>query len=235
MNWLLIVLALLLAASVAWGIYRGLLRVIYSMAAWIIILVFVTWATPHVADWMIKNTPIGEKIESNCKDELREFVNGDEEKKEKAEKETEKQDLQELEVRIPDVVLDKITDTHKVADELLEDSGTYDAMATRASNLAMTAIAFLVVLLITFLVLHILSQVLDLISKLPVIGGVNHVLGGLAGFIKGIVLIWLLFAFVAMGSATTIGSVMLEAIYDSPILVWIYENNLVLTILMMFL
>lgn len=229
MNWLLIVVVLLLAGNIAWGIYRGLLRVVYSMVAWIVILVFVTWATPHVAGWMEEYTPLGDKIESSCRDRFRETVNGN------TEEDTQEDKYQELEVKVPESVLEKLTDTHQMADSFLEKSGTYDAVAQRASSLAMKAIAFLVVLLITILALHIVAQILDLISKIPVVGEVNHVLGGIAGFVKGIVLVWLVFAFVAMGSATAIGSVVLEQIYDSPLLVGLYENNLVLTILMMFL
>ena len=54
MNWLLILVVLLVAGNIVWGFFRGFLRVVYSMAAWILILVFVTFATPYVADWMWK-------------------------------------------------------------------------------------------------------------------------------------------------------------------------------------
>ena len=50
-----------------------------------------------------------------------------------------------------------------------------------------------------------------------------------------LLLVWLAFAFVAMGSATSVGSGLIGFIYESELLVWLYENNLVLTILMMFL
>ena len=55
MNWLLILVVLLVAGNIVWGFFRGFLRVVYSMAAWILILVFVTFATPYVADWMTKH------------------------------------------------------------------------------------------------------------------------------------------------------------------------------------
>ena len=41
MNWLLILVVLLVAGNIVWGFFRGFLRVVYSMAAWILILVFV--------------------------------------------------------------------------------------------------------------------------------------------------------------------------------------------------
>lgn len=39
MNWLLILVVLLVAGNIVWGFFRGFLRVVYSMAAWILILV----------------------------------------------------------------------------------------------------------------------------------------------------------------------------------------------------
>lgn len=56
MNWLLILVVLLVAGNIVWGFFRGFLRVVYSMAAWILILVFVTFATPYVADWMTEHS-----------------------------------------------------------------------------------------------------------------------------------------------------------------------------------
>ena len=64
MNWLLILVVLLVAGNIVWGFFRGFLRVVYSMAAWILILVFVTFATPYVADWMTELKRIAKR---NCK------------------------------------------------------------------------------------------------------------------------------------------------------------------------
>ena len=37
MNWLLILVVLLVAGNIVWGFFRGFLRVVYSMAAWILL------------------------------------------------------------------------------------------------------------------------------------------------------------------------------------------------------
>ena len=70
MNWLLILVVLLVAGNIVWGFFRGFLRVVYSMAAWILILFFVTFATPYVADWMTEHTGLDTRIEKNCKEKL---------------------------------------------------------------------------------------------------------------------------------------------------------------------
>ena len=78
MNWLLILVVLLVAGNIVWGFFRGFLRVVYSMAAWILILVFVTFATPYVADWMTEHTGLDTRIEKNCKEKLQNAVAGEE-------------------------------------------------------------------------------------------------------------------------------------------------------------
>ena len=74
MNWLLIVSVLFVAANVVWGFYRGFLRVIYSMVAWIAILVAVSWLSPHVANYLTGHTRLDNYIEEGCNQKLHEWV-----------------------------------------------------------------------------------------------------------------------------------------------------------------
>lgn len=223
MNWLLILTAGFVAANIVWGFFKGLLRVIYSMIAWILVLVVVTSVTPHVTDWMMKNTKITERIESSCKEKIQKIVTGEEEtQEEKTEEEKEDHDLQ---------FWDSLLNTQNLADGLLEKSGAYDAMAQEMTAVTVKTLSFILVLVITLFISFFLTKILDLIGKLPVIGEINHALGGVAGFIKGILLVWLIFSFIAMGSATDIGAALYAQIQTSSLLLWFYNNNPVLVIL----
>ena len=241
MNWLLILVVLLVAGNIVWGFFRGFLRVVYSMAAWILILVFVTFATPYVADWMTEHTGLDTRIEKNCKEKLQNAVAGEEKSTEEisdilADDILEGRDgIRAGFIKMPANVWNQIGDTHKLADGWMEQSGLYNTIASKASSLAMKAIAFVIVMLITVIAFHLIATAIDLVAKLPVIGEINHMLGGIAGLIKGLLLVWLVFAFAAMGAATEAGSVVIDAVYQSEILQWLYENNLILTILLSFL
>ena len=234
MNWLLILVVLFVAGNIVWGFFRGFLRVVYSMVAWILILVFVTFATPYVAEWMTEHTGLDSRIEESCKEKLQNTVTG-EEKNTKEKKNGKQKDLSGLGMKLPADVQNQIVDTHKLADGWMEQSGLYNTIASKASSLAMKAIAFVIVMLITVIAFHLIATAIDLVAKLPVIGEVNHLLGGVAGLIKGLLLVWLVFAFAAMGAATELGSIVVDAVYQSEILQWLYENNLILTILLSFL
>lgn len=241
MNWLLIIVILVLAGNIVWGFSKGFLRVIYSMLAWIAILVFVTWATPYVANVLTEKTNIDNRIESNLDEKLHELVIGDTNgQKEDREPDTQnpgqgKKNYRDLQMKLPDAVINKLFDTNKIADQILEGSGAYDVVAGRATDLAMRVISFVLVLLIAVISFHLLSVVLKVVEKLPLIGGINRLLGLFAGLVKGILIIWLAFAIIAMAGTTDIGIALISYIYESPLLIWVYENNFVLTLLMTFL
>lgn len=241
MNWLLIIVILVLAGNIVWGFSRGFLRVIYSVLAWIAILVFVTWATPYVANVLTEKTNIDNRIESNLDEKLHELVIGDTNgQKEDREPDTQnpgqgKKNYRDLQMKLPDAVTNKLFDTNKIADQILEGSGAYDVVAGRATDLVMRVISFVLVLLIAVISFHLLSVVLKVVEKLPLIGGINRLLGLFAGLVKGILIIWLAFAIIAMAGTTDIGIALISYIYESPLLIWAYENNFVLTLLMTFL
>lgn len=241
MNWLLIIVILVLAGNIVWGFSKGFLRVIYSMLAWIAILVFVTWATPYVANVLMEKTNIDNRIESNLNEKLHELVIGDTNgQKEEREPDAQnpgqgKKNYRDLQMKLPDAVTNKLFDTNKIADQILEGSGAYDVVAGRATDLVMRVISFVLVLLIAVISFHLLSVVLKVVEKLPLIGGINRLLGLFAGLVKGILIIWLAFAIIAMAGTTDIGIALISYIYESPLLIWVYENNFVLTLLMTFL
>ena len=226
MNWLLIIVILVLAGNIVWGFSRGFLRVIYSMLAWIAILVFVTWATPYVANVLTEKTNIDNRIESNLDEKLHELVIGDTNgQKEDREPDAQnpgqgKKNYRDLQMKLPDAVTNKLFDTNKIADQILEGSGAYDVVAGRATDLVMRVISFVLVLLITVISFHLLSVVLKVVEKLPLIGGINRLLGLFAGLVKGILIIWLAFAIIAMAGTTDIGIALISYIYESPLLIW---------------
>ena len=57
MNILEIIVLIIIAICVYRGYRIGFLRVIYSLVSWILVLAFVTWATPYLTDYLEKHTP----------------------------------------------------------------------------------------------------------------------------------------------------------------------------------
>ena len=76
--------------------------------------------------------------------------------------------------------------------------------------------------------LHAVARALRIMTRLPILRGVNRMCGGALGFVKGICIVWLFFLVVAICSNTEIGSQLLSMIKESPIITFLYESNVFL-------
>ena len=86
-------------------------------------------------------------------------------------------------------------------------------------------LSFLISFLIGVIALHLLSKMVGLFSKLPVIHGIDRFFGLLVGALLGIVVVWLLFYFATLIPTTLVGSAILTQISASPFLLWIFDHN----------
>lgn len=229
MNWVLIIVLFVLAVSAILGYYKGVLRIAYSLAAWVIVLVFVAWAAPHINRILAENTSMDEKLLNYCEETLRLTADTQTD----AWNVESESDLAELGVQLPGTVLDGILQkADDTADEFLEESGAYEKMAQGLAGFLMSGISFIIALVISWLIVGMLSQAIGIASKIPVIKGVNQLLGFLAGGIYGLILVWIGFYLVALTSAGETGRTIVSYIYQSPLLTYLYENNLVLTLIL---
>lgn len=239
MNWVLIIVLLVLAICIISGYIKGALRMAYSLVSWIIVLAFVSWATPHVSLYLLENTSIHEQIETRCEETMRQSANeqienAQSQKKAELTEQMEKEELlAELGVNIPDFLLEGILEkTTGATEDFLEESGAYTKVAESLANFVVEGIAFLLTLVTAWLLVHIISRMLGIVSRIPVIKGVNRLLGVVAGAIYGLLLVWLGFYVVALGSAGETGQIIVSYIYQSPFLIFLYENNFVLTMIL---
>lgn len=238
MNWVLIVVLLILPVSAMIGYKKGILRIVYSMAAWVIALVFVSWVTPHINSYLLENTSIHATIEAQCEEKIRLSANeqieksGQEKKAELMgylEKDT---GLEKLGISLPDSVVERIFEKTTAAGELLEESGIYAMIASELADFLLKGISFLVALVVTWVFVHVVSSLLGIMSHLPIIKGTNRCLGGAVGLLEGMLVIWLVFYIIALGSMGEMGQTITAYVYESPFLVFLYENNPVLMLML---
>lgn len=236
MNWVLIIVLLTLAFGILHGYHKGFLRIAYSLVAWLIALAFVSWVTPYVNQFLLDNTGIYEQVEVYCEEWVRESA------AEQIETETGqaaseagigRQELADLGIKLPDTLLDEILDkTSGAADEFLEQTGVYTQIARGLAGFVVQGIAFVAALVLAGLMLGIIQELLGVVSRIPVLKGVNRLLGTFAGAIQALLIIWTVFYIIALCSAGDTGRVLIAYIYESPFLTFLYENNLVLTIIL---
>lgn len=198
MNWLLIAVVCIIAWNVVRGYNRGLLRIVYSLAAWVAMLGASMFAAPYVRDCLTQNT----QLEQTIYDKVQQQVTGNN--------------------LIP-------TDgDYDIAGVLLQKTGVYDEISTQITSAVMSGISFFIVMLVLGVVTHMARRLIWGIEKVPVIGTVNRVAGFGVGFIKGMIIVWVLLAVIALCSTSEFGRTMTPYIDDSSMLRYIYENNPVL-------
>ena len=314
MNWLLIVVVVLWAFYIVRGYKKGMLKMLYSLVSWIVILILVTMATPYMTEFLTANTSIEQNIHKTCKEKLKNLVTGDNaatdadmapgtepgsdsnsnssansgsdsgsnssansgsdssskpsansgsdsgsnssadpgsDSSSNSSADTDsdtslnsntditsksnKALLDALGLKIPEELLDSIAGDNNLADSFFESTGLYEQATTEITAFAMKGISFILCLIVAVIISRIIYGMISIVEAAPVVGTLNRLLGIIIGSVKGLFIVWTVFAIVAMNAMTQAGMMMSDYIYESPFLQWIYENNFVLTILLRFL
>lgn len=223
MNWLLIVVLVIILLSTYHGYRKGFLRMIYSLVAWILIFVFVSWTTPYIADYLTKQTDIAERIKAECVERLKGTA---QEKIESEGEEVGNIAAEELGISLPDSLLEKLQGQMAgTAGEILEQSGVYDGIAETLTQFIIKGIAFFIALIIAAILSGVIRCLLGFISEIPVIHGVNRGLGTAAGALYGFIFVWIGMYFVALCCTSEVGRLLYSYIQESLVLTALYENN----------
>ena len=157
MNWVLMLVLLVLVCCAIYGYTKGFLRIVFSLVAWVIVLVFVSWATPHVSQWIQENTTIYEKIEAACEESVRRAAQG------KMEEGAVEQygEAGELGLDLPESVMAQIVSgASGAADTVLAETGVYAGIAQSLAGFIVQGIAFVTVLILSWILVHVISALL---------------------------------------------------------------------------
>lgn len=88
--------------------------------------------------------------------------------------------------------------------------------------------AFLIALLLAGVLIRGIVFSLGIVSRLPILHGLNKTAGLLLGFAEGVVLVWIFFVIITVCASTGTGGRLLKMTAQSGILSWLYRNNLLL-------
>ena len=94
--------------------------------------------------------------------------------------------------------------------------------------MVINAIAYIATFIIVFTLMKLLIVIADVASHLPIIRGMNKILGALLGAVQGILTVWVFFAVITMAMGTELGMKLYEQILEQPVLNYLYEHNVIL-------
>lgn len=107
----------------------------------------------------------------------------------------------------------------------------YDYVPKFMASLIMNAISFIVTWIIVLVLLRILMGVLGMVNDIPIVGGINRLLGAALGLVQGIVIVWVAFLIITTFSSTAVGKQLLDMIEESAVLKELYNTNLLMDFL----
>lgn len=234
MNWLLICVIAVVVLCALYGYWKGFLGILFSMVSVLLLLAMVTITTPYIDSFLEEHTSIRSTIEQQCLEHIRKTTGQQMDDTLTNEKNEKQKLLEDAGINLPDKAWEKVLDSGADAtNDILETSGIYAAVAESMAHFLVNGIASVIALIAGVILLFVLGRLLNIVSRLPVIKEVNHFLGVASGLVLALTLIWLFFYFVTILCTSSFGIMITQYIRESTILTWLYENNMLLYLIMM--
>lgn len=221
MNWLVIVVLAIIGGYTLNGRRRGFIITVFALFSSILSLILTIWVCPIIS----KEVQSNDKVMTTITKQVSKVI-----------------EFKDAGNKIADQVnfIDKLPLPKVMKHTLIENntSDVYTAMAVdnfedyiknTIAIIIINSIVFVSIFVIASIALYFISKTLDIISKLPIINGLNKTAGLFVGFIHGIVMIWVACIIITAISSTKLGEMLFTLINESPLLSSIYNNNLLLT------
>ncbi len=218
LNWLLIVVLVLFAVFIIRGWRKGLLRLLFSLVSVIVLIVVMAHATPHVSTFIREHTGLYTMVEEKCTEQIQKKMESGLENS--AGQTTEKAAV--AGVSLPEQAAAYIVEN---TESMIEKTGIYQNMGSRAADLIVRGISFFVTLILAIVLLKIIDRLLGIANHIPVIKGINRTLGLFGGALEAFIIISLGFMFIAMIAGTQAGTALTEQIDQSMLLSYLYYKN----------
>ena len=221
MNWLLMAVIIAFAIGIFVGYKKGMFYLVISLVSWLVIVGVSIWATPTISAYLTAHTDIEEKIQEKCEKSILEKL---EDKKGEILDQTE---LSSMNIYIPPQILKKVMGESNIPG--VDD--TVDDLAAGLTDMIVYSISFLIILVLAAIIRALLRHLVIKVNDIPVIGKLNRVLGSVLASIECLIIIWIVFAIVAMNATEEISMMITSYVYESSLLTLLYENNLILSFL----
>lgn len=220
MNWLLLLVILILIAYAVTGLKRGLIKTIFSMCSVLLALILTICISPRIGKALQNNEKLYDTIKGKVISIIPEENIGDSE---------EEQDKFIDQLDLPKAMKDTlIKNNTSMMYEKFSTQDVKEYVANYVTCMAINALAYILTYIAIRILLSIICKTLDVISKLPLIRQVNQLAGLAIGLVQGLLAVWVLFLILTIFSGSAVGQQAFTMIDSSPILGFLYNNNILL-------
>lgn len=229
MNVLTVIVIVIFAISLLRGYQKGFIKSFASLASVILSIVLVNFATPYVTGFLKDRTPVYHYIVDKCEEAFPVSQPGASAQRESGS-------------FLEEEVIDNLP-VPEILKKLLKENNTpeyYKELAVRTfseyvpsfmANLILSIISFVATWILVITLIWLVIMTLDFVANLPVIRGINQVLGLGLGFLQGLIIVWIGFLIITVFSHTDAGRQLMSMISESPILETLYNTNVLLDFL----
>ena len=241
MNIFLMIVLIIIALATIRGFRKGIIGLLFGIVSWIFTIVFVVMANPGINSFLTNQTPVKTHIETAVGEYVSDKLAGVDNL----------EDLnlnKEQEVIIPPeltkslqtivkhsqlqpipVIDDAVNSVQKQVKQIKQDL-TKDITAT-VTDYTMKGLSILLALLIARIICFIIAMILKTIEMNDIIRGVGRLVGTVFGLAEGFFYVWILMYFVTIFAASSWAQAALLSIENNAFLNFLYQNNLITTII----
>lgn len=228
MNGVLIFVGIVFIIAAIIGYAQGLIKMVASLLATIIMIALVMLLTPHVSKLIRQVTPLEDTVQKKMSEMIMSETGG-EAVDENVEIPREQQIALIENAELPQVLQKMLLENNNVEAYVTLGVETFtDYIGAYIAKIIADVIAFLIVFLLVSIAVPILIKVFDLVNKLPVIGGMNRIAGGVLGLGIGLAVVWVFFIIVTLAYSTGFGKACFACIEESVFLAKLYDGNILL-------
>lgn len=220
MNILTIVVLMVFALCVFGGYKKGFLKTAFSLVSWILVLVLCNFATPIVTEALIEHTEIEVMVQATVEKKVLEAFG----------QALDNSELSELEASLPaELKAVLLGENESIADVVLDGSVPFDV--SPVVNGVVGILGFVVTVIALRVAVLVVEFMLGIVSKLPLIGPMDKILGLGCGAVKGLIWCWVILAVISVLALTGINSELAVYISQSALLTWLQNNNVLLNLI----
>ncbi|MBE5945015.1 MAG: CvpA family protein [Lachnospiraceae bacterium] len=247
MNILTVIVIAVFIVFIIIGYARGLLRSVFKLVLAVLALVLAYFLTPMVAKLITDYTPIDnyindkvyEGVENIARDKVeKELIEEFGEVKDElvdsltaAALELEPSRNQQINIiqqlKLPQFMTDALISNNN--DEVraeLDADGFYKYIAYYISYMVMNALSFLLTFTLIQILANIIYMALGVVSKLPIIGGIDRMAGLLFGGLEALLIVWVILILISTFANTEVGNNLYTQVNDSDFLTFLYKHNI---------
>lgn len=250
MNWLLYGTLAILATGLIVGYIKGALRIAVSLAAMVATWILVIVIEPYATEAVIQYTPVDDWIESRCEKVL--TTNMTDALAEQTGMDVSADiDLSVLGAKLSGLEISRQeqaqiienSDVPELFKEYLQENNNkeiysligadsfIDYIAKGITRLIVQILTAIVLFAVISIILKLIMCFVDVVTWLPIIGGLNRIAGAALGLAVALIIVWGIFLIFTMFYTTAVGKAVFTWIEESVILQFLYQNNFILKII----